>query len=345
MNLMYKRSKFFVSAIFLIICVIVGPQLYARDWQPDRFLKGYEETTINQPDDYSGNVVCTIVRKQTQSPSDSGILYVHGYNDYFFQAEEGDTFVDSCYNFYAVDLRKYGRSLMDGQRPYECRNINEYYADIDSALVIMQEAGINRVVLMGHSTGGLVVASYMNHDPNPMIKAVILNSPFLDWNMTGFIRKVGIPVVAWIGGWWPRLAISQGDGTAYAESLLKQYYGEWDYDTNLKTIHPRKVTAGWIRAITEAQKALQNHSDITVPVLLLHSNKSVYGDTYSPEHQHGDGVLNVEDISRIGRMLGPEVTEDTIVGGLHDLALSAPSVRAQFYHDIFAWLKQIMPSQ
>lgn len=312
--------------------------LAAREWQPDRYLSGYEETTVVQPDDYSGKVVCTVIRKNSEKPTHTGVLYVHGYNDYFFQAEEGDTFTANGYDFYAVDLRKYGRSLKEGQRPYECRKISEYYADIDSALAIMHNAGIERVVLMGHSTGGLVVATYMNHHPSQLIKALILNSPFLDWNMTGFLRKVGIPVITWVGGWWPKLAISQGDGTAYAESLLKDYHGEWTYDTNLKTIHPRKVTAGWIRAITRAQKALQKHSDITVPVLLLHSDKSVYGETWNDDIQHGDGVLNVEHISRIGMQLGPNVTEETINGGLHDLALSAPPVRHQFYSDIFAWL-------
>lgn len=314
-----------------------------QTWQPDRFLSGYEETTVEQPADYSGAVECTVIRHKSDRNGHVGILYIHGYNDYFFQAEEGDTFYNAGYEFYAVDLRKYGRSLRQDQKPYECRNISEYYPDIDSALVIMKRQGIDTVVLMGHSTGGLVAASYMNHNPSPVVKAVVLNSPFLDWNMTGLIRKVGIPVISWIGGWWPRLAISQGDGTAYAESLLKEYHGEWEYDTALKTVHPRKVTAGWIRAITRAQKALQKHSDIKVPVLLLHSDKSVYGDVWDESHMHGDAVLNVEHIAEYGRELGPDVTEEVIAGGLHDLALSEPSVRHQFYTDVLQWLDKVLP--
>ena len=338
-----KKTKFSALRLHLLLILSFGSCLagIARDWQNDRYLPGYQETTVVQPDDYSGEVCCTVIRKLTAHPSDVAILYVHGYNDYFFQAEEGDKFVDEGYSFYAVDLRKYGRSLREGQKPYECRNINEYYPDIDSALTIMHNEGVKKVVLMGHSTGGLVVASYMNHRPSDIVKAVILNSPFLDWNMTGFVRKVGIPVVTWIGGWWPKLAISQGDGTAYAESLLKDYHGEWQYDTNLKTVHPRKVTAGWIRAITKAQDALHKHSDITVPILLLHSDKSVYGDNWTEEHQHGDAVLNVEHIAEYGRLLGPNVTEDTVNGGLHDLALSSPAVRNQFYRDIFSWLRSL----
>ena len=321
--------------------MIVTVVVQAHDWQPDRFLPGYQETTIRQPDDYSGKVVCTLVRKQTPCKTNVGILYVHGYNDYFFQAEEGDTFVDSCYNFYAVDLRKYGRSLSQDQTPYECRKISEYFPDIDSALTVMHNSGIDRVILMGHSTGGLIVASYMNNRPSPLVKAVILNSPFLDWNMGGMKRKIGIPLLTWVGSWWPKLSISQGSSTAYAESLLKQYHGEWDYDTNLKTVTPRKVSAGWIRAITKAQKALQKHSDITVPVLVLHSDKSIDAYKWSVDVQHGDIVLNVDHIAAIGSKLGPHVTECTVKDGVHDLALSAPDVRRQFYDDIFAWLNNI----
>ena len=331
----------FPKIIFCLIFFTISGLAFAVKWVPDRYLKDYEETTVRQPADYSGDVCCTIVRRLPTNHSRLGILYVHGYNDYFFQAEEGDKFVDAGYNFYAVDLRKYGRSLLSDNKPYECRNINEYFPDIDSALTVMKNNGVEKVILMGHSTGGLVVASYMNSKPDSVVKALILNSPFLDWNMTGFIRKVGIPVVSWIGGWWPKLSISQGDGTAYSESLLKQYHGEWEYDTNLKTIHPRKVTAGWIRAITKAQQALQKHSDIACPILLLHSDKSVYGDKWDESHQHGDAVLNVEHIAKYGLNLGPNVTEEVIPGGLHDLALSSPAARNQFYTDIFNWLRSI----
>lgn len=313
------------------------------EWIPDRFLAGYEETTVRQPSDYSGDVVCTVVRKLASDSTEVAVLYVHGYNDYFFQAQEGDRFVEHGYDFYAVDLRKYGRSLLNGQTPYEARKISEYYADINAALDIIRASGVKEVVLMGHSTGGLVVASYMNNRPQTIVKAVILNSPFLDWNMSWFMRKILIPIVTWVGGWWPKLSISQGDGTAYAESLLKRFHGEWDYDTNLKTIHPRKVTAGWIRAISKAQQALRKKSDIRVPVLLMRSDNSVNDEKWSARHQHGDAVLNVEHISAIGRKLGPQVTEDVVEGGLHDLALSAPAVRNRFYADIFAWLDQVLP--
>jgi alpha-beta hydrolase superfamily lysophospholipase len=338
-SLLSLKTIYMKHACFLIAAMLIAVSGWCRQWSTDVLGDGYEATTINQGRDYSGDVVSTVVRKRADKcNTDRAILYIHGYNDYFFQSQMGDRFVDSCYNFYAVDLRKYGRSLRDGQRPYEARDISEYYADIDSALRVMAEDGIKDVTLMGHSTGGLVASSYMNANPSPMIERVILNSPFLEWNMGGFMKNVAVPVVSWMGGIFPDWSISQGDNTAYAESLLKDYHGEWTFNTDWKTVHPRKVTAGWLEMISDAQKNLKKNSLIKVPVLLMHSDHSVSGSEYSEAFQRGDAVLNVEDISRIGRRLGPYVTEVTITDGLHDLVLSAPAVREDAYRQMFDWL-------
>lgn len=339
------------AVIFAALTVCAG--VYARAvsrWQPDILGEGYACTTVHQPQDYGGEVVCTVVRHESHNlcqDADAtcpyGILYVHGYNDYFFQKEMGDRFADAGYAFYAVDLRRYGRSILPGRRPYEIRDISEYYADIDSALTLMRDAGIRDIVLMGHSTGGLVAASYLNARHGTGICALLLNSPFLEWNMGGFMRHIAIPMVSCLGRHFPNIAISQGDGTAYAESLLRQYHGRWEFNTEWKTVHPRKVTAGWIRAISEAQSSLHRHSWITAPILLMSSGHSVYGDKWTPAHQHGDAVLNVEDIRRYGAALGPDVTSYKFEGGLHDLVLSDQTVADAVYRTIFDWLATRLP--
>lgn len=333
--MIYRRLLLLTLAWLMAV-----PVTLARQWSPDRLGDGYMMTVIKQPDDYSGRVVTTVVRKLSPCGDRTAVLYVHGFNDYFFQKEMGDRFVDSCYNFYAVDLRKYGRSLLDGQKPYQARDIKEYYADLDSALSVIRGDGNNRVILMGHSTGGLVTASFMNNDPDTIVKALVLNSPFLEWNMGGFTRKVAIPVVSFLSRLFPDMSISQGDDTSYGESLSKDYHGRWDFDTELKTIHPRKVTAAWIRAISRAQKDLRKHGRIAVPILLMHSDHSVASGRSPEDYQAGDAVLNVDDIARYGRMLGPDVTEVTVKDGLHDLILSRPEVADAAYRDIFDWLSR-----
>ena len=43
------------------------------------------------------------------------MLYVHGYNDYFFQKHAADFYTGLGISFYALDLRKPGRSLLPHQ--------------------------------------------------------------------------------------------------------------------------------------------------------------------------------------------------------------------------------------
>lgn len=339
-------SKATVASLLLLGAVACGHNPYevpegtqlSSYWQPDTLGDGFYMRYVDQGEDYNGRVRCTVIRKRTPEPSKRGILYVHGFNDYFFQKEMADRFVDSCYNFYAVDLRKYGRSYIQGQQLFEVRDISEYFPDINAALGEMEKQGITEIVLMGHSTGGLITSCYMNDKPDRAIKALILNSPFLDWNMSGMMENVAVPIVSGLGKFFPGIAIRQDNDSTYSKSLLKKYDGEWSYDTIWKLIESPNVTSGWVRAINNAQNSLHKHSHINVPILLLHSD-ATYKEGDPAEKAHAaDAVLDVEDISKYGKRLGISVTEDVIPGGLHDLALSKEEVRNQMYDTIFNWL-------
>ena len=342
----YHMYRILILLVLIVQCVLPVRGAGDVSWQPDLLGDGYEMRRVDQGTDYSGPVVSTIIRKCVADTVAGGVrrgvLYVHGFNDYFFNADMGDRFVAHGYDFYAVDLRKYGRSILKGQRMFEVRDISEYYPDIDSALVIMRRSGIDEVVLMGHSTGGLITACFMASSSAGKVEALILNSPFLDWNL-GWKEKL-VPLISWIGGIFPDMPISQGKSTAYAESLLKRYHGYWNYDTQWKLQQSPDVTAGWVRAIDRAQRSLRDgKAKIRVPILLMYSAESVTGDTWTPEHNKADGVLDVRDIRRYGLMLGPDVTCIKVVGGLHDLMLSDPRLLSVLYPRIFAWLCKVLP--
>ena len=323
----------------------------ASSWRTDILADGYMARTVDQGRDYSGPVVSTIIRKlvpdsvRAKAPDGKvpAVLYVHGFNDYFFNAEMGDEFVAHGYDFYAVDLRRYGRSLRKGQPAFDARSLDEYFPDIDSALVAINPAGSRRpTVLLGHSTGGLISAYYIHCRPDAPVDALVLNSPFLDWNL-GWKERL-IPIISWVGLIDPGLKISQGKSQAYAESLLKDRHGRWTYRTDWKMPQSPDVTAGWIRAITLAQKALRGgHADIRIPTLLMYSARSVDGSRWTPEFNRADCVLSVADIARYGRALGTDVTQIKVVGGLHDLLLSSPGLVAALYPRIFSWLDANLP--
>ena len=102
--------------------------------QPDRLLPGYEALEFAAPDDYDGRVVTTLVRLPAGDAPRGAVLYVHGFIDYFFQRHMAERFAAEGYAFYALDLRKHGRSLLPHQHPCFCKDIAEYYGDITRAL-------------------------------------------------------------------------------------------------------------------------------------------------------------------------------------------------------------------
>src|ERR671938_1560177 len=105
-----------------------------KRWQPDRLLPGIETLELEFPADYDGAVVATLVRLPTARAERGAVLYVHGYSDYFFQRHMAERFAAEGYAFHALDLRKHGRSLRPHQHANFCKSVDEYYADIDSAI-------------------------------------------------------------------------------------------------------------------------------------------------------------------------------------------------------------------
>ena len=140
------------------------------------------------------------------------------------------------------------------------RSLDEYFQDIDSSLYILKEEGISNVILMGHSTGGLISSYYLSSkkDQEGIIKALILNSPFLEFNLSAFQKEYLVPLVSSFSGVFPNISIPQNSNDAYAQSLLRNYHGEWDYNTSWKLPLSPDVTSGWIGAIYKAQQKLRN---------------------------------------------------------------------------------------
>ena len=341
----------FVLFVFVAVCSVLGigagrhevSPHYTTDisWHPDILGDGYEARYVNQGEAFDGPCRCTIVRRRSSKPSKRAYFYVHGFNDYFFQADMGKRFCDSAINFYAVDLRRYGRSLEPWQYPFNIRRQREYFADIDSALAQIRRDGNVEITLSGHSTGGLTVMLYAAlRGARCGVDRVVGDSPFLEWNYSAFMRNFAIPVVSGFGGMLPNAKIKQAHCDPYAQSLLKQYHGEWEYNTDWKMIYSPPVTLSWIRAINSAQSELMRKGgNITVPVLVMHSSAMISGCEWTPGFQKADCVLNPHDIAKRGKKLGKNPVVVTIKDGIHDLILSAKPVRDAAYDTIFRFIR------
>src|SRR5680860_1377436 len=83
----------------------------------------YTRETLPLRPDGEGEVVATLIHRPAGGPTRKAVLHLHGFCDYFFQTVAADFWVGNGYDFYALDLRKYGRSL----RPHQTPN---YVADL-----------------------------------------------------------------------------------------------------------------------------------------------------------------------------------------------------------------------
>jgi alpha-beta hydrolase superfamily lysophospholipase len=287
-------------------------------WQPDRLLPGYEALELPAPDDYDGRVVATLVRLPVQDAPRGAILYVHGFIDYFFQRHMAERFATEGYAFYALDLRKHGRSLLPGQHPCFCKDIAEYYDDITRAL---EEIGAD-VFLAGHSTGGLICSLYKHEGQlKDRVRGLWLNSPFFDWRDD---HKGKLRIAQMLGWFAPFMSDPKAVLPAYVRSLHKNWHGEWDFDLSLKPLYGFPACFGWVRAIFAAHAKVHAGLKLAIPVLSMHSDEA-------------DIVLDWKPIARWSRTLGSNVTVLPFPGGLHDLVLSRAEIRDSVFSQLFPW--------
>ncbi|SEL73227.1 Lysophospholipase, alpha-beta hydrolase superfamily [Maribacter orientalis] len=308
---------------------------YVTDILDDRF----ESITLCFPDDYEGEVVATLIRRKLDTMSNKAILYVHGFNDYFFQKELAKRYNKNGFHFYALDLRKYGRSYLSHQKLNNVRSLLEYDEEINMALQIIKSEKNKEVILMGHSTGGLIVTNYaVNHLNSTLFHGVLCNSPFYEFNLNDFERKMGIPILSFLGRYFPNKTVSGGFSKLYGHSLHQDKYGEWEYSLAWKPHDIPKINLGFISAIHEAQENLKNKLVVDVPILVMHSDKSIYQNHWSEKLKEGDAVLNIDHIRHYANKIKGNVTICEIENGMHDLILSKKPIGENVYKKMFEWV-------
>ena len=313
-------------------------------YQTDILGEDYQQLTLNFADDYDGKVVATLVRKKSAQATKKAVLYIHGFSDYFFQTEMAEQFNQHGYDFYALDLRKYGRSKLPHQKFYYLLDLREYDDEITKALEIIGQENHNQVLLAGHSTGGLITTLYAAHYPDHrLIKALWTNSPFYDFYKSVIEKKIGIPLLSEVGERLPNAKFPSGLNQWYTPSLHKDFYGEWDFNLNWKPKSLPFVHLCFVNAIHKAQKEIHRGISLNIPTLIMHSHQSKYPKKWGVDAQQSDVILDVKDMTHNAKKMKGDVQTLAIKNGLHDLVLSAPPVRKKVYEDLFSWLEQKMP--
>lgn len=274
---------------------------------------------------------------------DVAILYLHGWSDYYYHAHLARFWSHMGARFYALDLRGYGRNLdpervekagshrtddEDLQRPGYITDLAEYDADLEAALQVIEEAHPGRrIVVSGHSTGGLIAVLWADRNPG-RLSGITLNSPWLEFQYSTPIRKILQPFLGRGRSATTPLRLHMPNYSVVATSAT---HGRLPYDARLKPSDSFPVYAGWIRAIFAGHRAVEDGLSIDAPVLVQTSTRSLRKIGYDPEMETTDIVLDVEAIARRSIHLGPTVVLNRVPGAMHDLFLSHQTAQTEAF--------------
>lgn len=332
-------------------------------WVPDVLGVGYEQRTLPLGTDSEGEVVATIVRSLPRPTSlswllgdrrplaDIDVLYVHGWSDYFFQKRLARFWAEKGARFYALDLRKYGRSLRPGQTPGFITDLAIYDEDIAAALDAMGRpasgsASERRLVLMGHSTGGLTLSLWADRHPDAAV-ALILNSPWLEFQLSGVTRAAVAPLVEFRARVSPLHVAPQVDLGFYtrAQEEAADPADPMEINTEWRPPQTMAVHTGWLNAVLAGHARVAAGLAIPAPICLLLSAKTAVPSRWSEELTSADSVLVVDAIARAALKLGPSVTVERIAGALHDVFLSRHDAREVAYERLDRWVTGFLSAQ
>ncbi len=300
----------------------------------------YTCETFDLRPDAEGEVVATLVHRRAEvpaggSPTRKAVLHVHGFCDYFFQTVAADFWVRNGYDFYALDLRKYGRSLRPHQTPNYVADLSTYYEELDLAFERVSRDH-DHLVFSAHSTGGLTLPLWL-HDRGHPAAGVFLNAPWIDMHGDAFTRLLAMPAIHRLGRLKPMKQIPRNVADGYARSLHRDLGGEWDYDLAWKPPASWPVYAGWIRAVRRGQARIERGLEIDAPVLLVSSARSGHLDD-EEDLRSSDVVLDVERMRRRAARLSRHVTIAQVPGALHDVTLSPEPARSHVFDELQRFL-------
>jgi alpha-beta hydrolase superfamily lysophospholipase len=318
-------------------------------WRADVLGNDWEQRDLPLPDGAMATLIRRVEPGQPTVPDAArrasakpAVLYVHGFVDYFFHPHVADQFEARGYRFYAIDLRAYGRSLGRGREagePNYVPDIAIHAQDLDAAAAAIREAGHDRLVLIGHSTGGLIGPMWAAARPG-QITAMILNSPWLELNEGWLLRRPGTALMALAAKVAPHLKVSALT-TAYGQALHQATGGEWGYNLAWKPHEGFPVAASWITSVRRAQARVKQGLEIDCPILVMTSLRRGDNHHAHPEVLTTDSVLDPRQMWQLAPRLGQDVEVRALEGGAHDLALSARLVRDRYLAESLDWLDRV----
>lgn len=327
-------------------------------WQPDLLGAPFRRLTLTLSDDTPdepGPTVATLIEGAKPALKDrlfglarnTDVLYVPGWSDHFFERELAEFWRARGARFVALEPRRTGRSLRPGQSPGYFDRLDVHDEEIERALEVLGHgkpgtagaaSGKRRLIILAHSQGGLMMSTWASRNPG-RADALILNSPWLELQTKEAGRLMLTPFVSLLGRTHPRTAFGSIDPGFYYRSVSKEYLGEWDLLPGLRAERSFPISAGWLQAIIRGHEAVAAGLELTIPVLVLLSNKSTFSPVWNEQMMHSDIVLEVDAIASRSLDIGDCTTVSRVTGALHNVFLSRAPVRLAAYDQVDRWLR------
>jgi alpha-beta hydrolase superfamily lysophospholipase len=314
------------------------------EWSRDILGDHYERMPLPLDPDDEGPLDATLVRYSPPyrprfglgAAQGANVLYVHGWSDYFFQKHLAEYWHGEGARFYALDLRKYGRSLKPGQTPGYITNLADYDEEINAALEVMGDD--RRLILMGHSTGGLILSLFASRNAD-RVSALVLNSPWLEFQGRQLARTAIAPMVDLHAKYRPQDLLPTVDFGYYTRAVSSGFDGEWDYDLAWRPQHGFPLHPAWLSAILAGHARVALGLGIEAPVLVMLSTRSTLATRWAPSMLDTDTALDVDVVAQRSVRLGTTVTVVRLAGALHDVTLSRGPVRRRARDEATRWLR------
>ncbi|WP_168195058.1 alpha/beta hydrolase [Corynebacterium sp. sy039] len=284
----------------------------------------------------------------SQKPATTtAMLWVHGLTDYFFHEHIAQFFATHGYAFYALDLRKCGRSYRPGQKWHHTNDIEQYFEELTlAAHIILSKHDF--LIPIAHSTGGLIVVLWLDYlrRSHPLmhkhIRGAILNSPWLDMIIPAIASAPLKPLLSVSGKYFPDIALPSSSNHSYGQSLHISAQGEWNYDLTYKPMGGHKKYLDWLRSIMLGQQRIHRRKvDCGVPVLTLCSTQSYFPRAFDAQCTRSDVILNVAQIQKWAKVLSTHTRVAPIAGAVHDVFLSKEYARTEALRISLQWLRDL----
>ena len=226
--------------------------------------------------DAPGDVTLFTRRWTPDRPVRAVVVVVHGIHEHSGRyAYVASTLMRRGIAVHALDLRGHGQS--SGARG-QIQGFDEFLDDVQTHLAeVRAQAGDLPLVLLGHSMGGLVVASYVVERGTDGLAGVVLSSPLLKVpDGTPALLLKALPVVS---RWLPRAPVDRLDlsGLSRDPTVIRAYRD--DELTTKQGVRARTANE-MARAIARVR---QRPEAFDVPLYVFHGTADTITDPVGSE--------------------------------------------------------------